>query len=103
MLKPAIQGVINAAVDKVVGNKREISVSFGRTINTGNYSSLKLDTRVIEIISKDENMDDAYKRLWNEAFNQVERAEKAFIAKQTAQIKVRTAKKPTKATVDSIM
>ena len=36
MLNPSVQVAINAAVDKVVGTKREISVTFGRTINTGN-------------------------------------------------------------------
>jgi len=92
MLNPSIQVAINAAVDKVVGTKREISVSFGRTINTGNYNSLRLDTRVTEIISKGEDIDEAYKRLWNEAFGQVERAETAFMKKQRAQVAARNSK-----------
>lgn len=49
----------------------EIWVSMGVTINTGNYSSYKVDAGKRIVIQKDETDDQAWERLWSDVDNQL--------------------------------
>jgi hypothetical protein len=57
---------------------REIEVSISRTINMGNFNSLKVTAGLKTSIADDANLQDAYKEQWNAVNMEIERALKAF-------------------------
>lgn len=59
-----------------------ISVRIGRTINMGNYSSLKVEAGLEEDVQLGVPYDRDYKRLWNEVNSEINRAIKAFEQKK---------------------
>ena len=58
--------------------ERKISVKIGRTINLGNYNSLKVEAGMEESVQLGVPYDTEYKRLWNAVNAEINRAIKAF-------------------------
>lgn len=61
---------------------REIEVSISRTINMGNFNSLKVTAGLKTSIADDANLQDAYKEQWNAVNAEIERAIRAFQKRQ---------------------
>jgi len=61
---------------------KEINVSISRTINMGNFNSLKVTAGLATSIADDANLQDAYKEQWNAVNTEIERAIKAFQKRQ---------------------
>lgn len=55
---------------------RRISVSFGRTINLGNYESAKIQVGYETDLQEDANHDEEYNKAWEIVMEQVEKVEK---------------------------
>lgn len=61
---------------------KEIQVSISRTINMGNFNSLKVTAGLGTSVADDANLQDAYKEQWNIVNAEIERAIKAFQKRQ---------------------
>lgn len=59
-------------------HERRISVKIGRTINMGNFNSLKVEAGLEESVQLGVPYDTEYKRLWNAVNAEINRAIKAF-------------------------
>jgi len=59
-------------------NNRKISVTISRTINMGNYNSLRVEAGLEESVQLGIPYDTEYKRLWNTVNAEVNRIIKAF-------------------------
>lgn len=57
---------------------RTLSVSISRTINMGNYNSLKVEAGLSQEIAYDSNQDQTYKQMWNDCNKEINRAIAAF-------------------------
>jgi hypothetical protein len=57
---------------------RRIKVDIARTINMGNYNSLKVTAGLEQSISDDAELTEEYKNLWNTVNAEINRAIKAF-------------------------
>lgn len=57
---------------------REIRVSISRTINMGNYNSLKVTAGIGGCVEDDADLATEYKTLWNTANTEINRAITAF-------------------------
>ena len=57
---------------------RKITVKIGRTINMGNYESLRADAGLESKIPDGEDSSEYYKSMWNEVNSEVSRAVNAF-------------------------
>lgn len=60
-----------------------ISVSISRTINMGNYNSLKVEAGLAEDVQNGVPYDREYKRLWNTVNAEIKRAINAFDKEKT--------------------
>lgn len=61
---------------------KEINVSISRTINMGNFNSLKVTAGLGTSVADDANLQDAYKEQWNAVNAEIERAIRAFQKRQ---------------------
>ncbi|MDD2296892.1 MAG: hypothetical protein PHX79_03650 [Sphaerochaetaceae bacterium] len=61
---------------------KEINVSISRTINMGNFNSLKVTAGLGTSVADDANLQDAYKEQWNAVNTEIERAIRAFQKRQ---------------------
>ena len=57
---------------------RTLTVHLSRTINMGNYNSLKVEAGLSQEIAHDTNQDATYKQMWNDCNKEVNRAIAAF-------------------------
>jgi hypothetical protein len=57
---------------------RTLTVNLSRTINMGNYNSLKVEAGLSQEISYDANQDQEFKTLWNAVNKEIKRAIDAF-------------------------
>lgn len=57
---------------------RTLTVHISRTINMGNYNSLKVEAGLSQEIAYDANQDAVYKQMWNDCNKEVTRAINAF-------------------------
>jgi stalled ribosome rescue protein Dom34 len=57
---------------------RTLTVHLSRTINMGNYNSLKVEAGMSQEIAHDANQDQEFKNLWNTVNKEVNRAIAAF-------------------------
>jgi len=57
---------------------RQINVAIGRTINLGNFSSLKVTAGIGGCVEDDADLATEYKALWNTANIEINRAISAF-------------------------
>jgi hypothetical protein len=57
---------------------RTLTVHISRTINMGNYNSLKVEAGLSQEIAHDANQNAAYKQMWNDCNKEVNRAIAAF-------------------------
>ena len=57
---------------------RTLTVHISRTINMGNYNSLKVEAGLSQEISYDANQDQEFKILWNAVNKEITRAITAF-------------------------
>lgn len=53
-------------------SNQRLSVGVARTINLGNYESVKLSAMLTEDIPEGADLDKEYSRLWDECLNQIE-------------------------------
>jgi hypothetical protein len=57
---------------------RRISVTISRTINMGNFNSLRVEAGLEEDIADGSSVQDGYKNLWNTVNGEINRAIAAF-------------------------
>jgi len=57
---------------------RTLTAHISRTINMGNYNSLKVEAGLSQEIAHDANQDAVYKQMWNDCNKEVNRAIAAF-------------------------
>ena len=55
-----------------MAKNRRIEVSMTRTVNLGNYESVRFQAGLSQDISDDIELDDAYEELWDTVIGQVE-------------------------------
>ena len=66
--------------------KRELHVSISRTINMGNYNSLKVEAGLSQDVPFSANVETEYKTLWNTVNREINRAITAFDKTKAKQV-----------------